>query len=175
MTRRRAIATFDGVSVGVTTSDSSLLGWLTEFLSPAVTWARGGSRRLRIDVVDDTARWRRWFRRGAAERDVSCFYLDTKIIHHPYWNAPVETPVVYDDEFRVFYRWRRADTIEILRQRRDPLGRLAVMRTLRDLFVAHTMGAGRSSCTVRACSPATRPSRSRGPSGRENPVCSCTR
>ena len=120
-------------TVRVTSSEACTLAWLEEFVCPPFERRRGSrpDARVRFDVSE--ARYAELARDGARAptRQIPCFALDTRVVHHPARVEPDRT-TAFDAQFGCFYVVS-PDGVEVVSQPRSGGRRSGLMRVLREV------------------------------------------
>jgi hypothetical protein len=136
---------YNGLTVRVSSDDSSHVSWLQEFLTPQFQIAGQDSCDCSVTVVVSDRRFEEFLERGPDRcgARVDCFALDGRIARFPLWSAPGDERVVFDEECGVFYILTSGTTeIGLLARAGNASVRTALMRVVRELAMNHSLGLG---------------------------------
>lgn len=133
---RAAAYALPGGAVMVETLDESLRCWLDEFLLPGFDpfTSDVDAPWVVVTTTDDPPR--------AVESlgPRPCFALDQRVVEHPAWRSTAGV-VVSDEQYGTRYSIG-ADAIRVLRDDEAPRTRASVMRVVRELATAQSLGDG---------------------------------
>jgi len=139
---------YNGLTVRVSSTDSSHLTWLEEFLSPHFEVRDGSVFDCRVVLTADTQRYENIRGRGTQPDgiQIDCFALDSSVVRLPLWMSSSDEQIIFDEKFRVFYviSGNRPD-FSILTHDNNMRARTPLMRVVREFAMNH---AHRSGCLV---------------------------
>lgn len=123
------------------------LSWLAEFLVPwfAVGGDESGADATVTFSVLSDREWAalRSHAGAGAPADVGCFVLDRGVVRHPAWRDGSGACTVLDPELDALYRVDpAARLVEISTGRHEQRARVALMRVVRELALAHAVRSG---------------------------------
>lgn len=137
-----------GFRVRARSADPADLAWLGEFLSPWFTALIPG-RRVEATVTlacdaQEHARLRSSVPPPDPTSRIDTFVLDSRVVRHPVWCEQDAERLILDEELGVFYRVsRRQPRVQIVGRNDHVSARVALMRVVRELTMAHARRAGR--------------------------------
>ena len=143
--RLSRLFTYEAIRVRVEADDPESLDWLAECVTPHFHVEVGGADApTHVALRQDPARHAALSARGPApdgER-IACFALDDRVVAHPRWSGS-PGPIVFDEEFRVFYVADGLGRVEIVADGTRPWSRVALFRVLREVVTTACHGADR--------------------------------
>jgi hypothetical protein len=137
---------FEGLRIRLECEDASLLDWTTEFLAPACTVRDGDPPDVVVTLVLDSAQYADLLSEdaGRPQRELVCFVQDGGATRVRARRGDGGEEVCHDPQLRSFYVAAQDRTRFGLVAGGDRAhARVAAMRVLRELAMAHVHGRGR--------------------------------
>lgn len=138
------VLTHGDLAVRVECEDAATLRWLEEFLVPSLTVSADAPAQATVCLVADPPAYQALLARGPRPGGglAGVFAFDSGLVELPWWSAPDDQPVAYEDGAQVFYRRVTATRIELLTDALQPSRRVSLLRAVREYFVTYAWAAG---------------------------------
>jgi len=136
---------YNGLTVRVSSTDSSHLTWLEEFLSPHFEVGGGVAYDCKVALTADSIRYENVLRKGAKPDglQIGCFALDSNVVRLPLWVSSSDEQIIFDEKCGVFYviSGNRPD-FSILTYNDNKRARTPLMRVVREFAMNHSHRTG---------------------------------
>jgi len=139
---------YNGLTVRVSSTDSSHLTWLEEFLSPHFEVGDDFAYDCKVALTADSHRYKDVLGKGPQPdgAQIDCFALDSSVVRLPLWMSSSDEQIIFDEKCGVFYviSGNRPD-FSILTHDNNMRARTPLMRVVREFAMNHSH---RSGCLV---------------------------
>ena len=136
---------YNGLTVRVSSTDSSHLTWLEEFLSPHFEVGDDFAYDCKVALTADSIRYENVLRKGAKPDglQIGCFALDSNVVRLPLWVSSSDEQIIFDEKCGVFYviSGNRPD-FSILTYNDNKRARTPLMRVVREFAMNHSHRTG---------------------------------